>query len=232
MTVLERKYADFPGLNLTNAVLTGLAKHETPYDHPGTLEPELSPSLEAQLVNLADEIAYTSSDCDDAVRAGIFGLDMLRTIPLWCEAETYADPELPEESFVHRSSSGMFALLIADAVRTTDANVRAQHIATPEAVALCPRALAGFSVRMREELNSMRKFLMQYMYAAPVVKEKSTEGTRIMEKVFTYLMERRDAPLPAEFLDRFADEPREIVVADFIAGMTDSFVERYAAELC
>lgn len=226
VTKLEKKYPSVPGLNLTTAVLTGLAKHETPFDHPAGIEVEKSPSLEAQLVNLADEVAYTSHDCEDGLRAGIFSPEQIQAVPLWARAAESVDPSLPAESFAHRAASRLLELLISDILAESDRRIQEFQIKTLADVEACPEPLVGFSPGMAAEQLRLRAFLFQHFYLAEPVAARADAGADLMQTIFEKLL-RSDAGLPDEFLIRLESDPREVVIADFVAGMTDHFAEEW-----
>lgn len=228
LTTLEKKYVAFDGLNLTVDVLDGLAKHATPYDHSEASDQQ--PSLEAQIVNLADEIAYTNHDIDDGLRARIFTKDALGMLTLWQQAVAKVDANLPDEAFNHRAVSALIELLTRDVLQTTSQNLEQQKIDSLEAVQQMSEPLVSFSAEMQEGLEELRKFLRDDFYFAPTVKTLSDRGADTLEKIFTNIYEKPEL-LPAEFQARLEQDARELVVADFVAGMTDDFAIEFAKKM-
>jgi dGTPase len=228
LTTLEKKYVDSEGLNITLDLLDGLAKHATPYDRSEASEQQ--PSLEAQIVNMADEIAYTNHDIDDGLRAGIFTKDALGSLALWRRAIEKVDSNLPDEAFNHRAVSALIELLTTDLLQETSRKLETNKIKSLDEVKIFDAVLVSFSVEVQTGLEELRKFLREDFYFAPKVKRLSDKGADILEKLFTSIYEKPEL-LPAEFLAKLDKDAKEIVVADFVAGMTDDFAEDFRKKL-
>lgn len=229
LTTLEKKYPDFAGLNLTTAVLDGLAKHRSAYDQADATFTQ-QPSLEAQIVDLADEIAYTNHDIDDGLRSGILTRAGLRTLPIWRTAEERVDATLPEESFIHRAVSALIDRMFTNLTHTTEQRIVTAGIASPAAVMTHAAKLVAFSTDFEKEHAQLRTYLFQNFYLSPPVRARSDVGAQIIAELFTRLMKSPDR-ITSEFATRLAVDPTHIVVADFIAGMTDHYAEEFLATL-
>lgn len=225
LTVLEKKYPDFEGLNMTRDLLDGLAKHQSSYDQSGEAF-ETQPSLEAQIVNLADEIAYTNHDLDDGLRAKIFRRADLKDLVLWQKATEKVDRKLPEEAFIHRSVSALIEILTQDLLQQTERNLQRNKINSAEAILGFSEPLAAYSPSIKKQLAELGKFLRQNFYFSQSVLEHSRRGSAILEQVFSKLMKRPEL-LPEDFKVRLKVDPLQIVVADFVAGMTDDYAARF-----
>jgi len=225
LQILEKKYPDFAGLNLTTDLLDGLAKHATIYDSPE--KSGRQPAIEAQIVNLADEIAYTNHDLEDGLRAGIFCRDDLANLKLWQKALAKVDAKLPAEAFAHRAVSAIIDFLNRDLLENSAKNLSKNAIDSLAKVRKFGRALVEFSPRMQSDLAELRDFLRKNFYSAPSVAKLSDRGADILEKNFVVIL-KNPKLLPAEFTAKLRTDPPEIVVADFVAGMTDNFAEDFA----
>lgn len=225
LQTLEKKYPDFDGLNLTIDLLDGLAKHATVYDSPEKIDSQ--PAIEAQIVNLADEIAYTNHDLEDGLRAGIFTQADLANLTLWQKALAKVDAKLPTEAFNHRAVSAIIDLLNRDLLENSAKNLERNAIDSLPKVRNFSKPLVDFSPKMQADLAQLRQFLKQNFYLAPSVAELSNRGADTLEKLFTTILANQKL-LPAEFARRLKIDPPEIVVADFVAGMTDNFAEDFS----
>ena len=220
LTTLEKKYPDFEGLNITHDLLDGLAKHSTPYDSASSREKQ--PSLEAQIVNLADEIAYTNHDLDDGLRGEIFTCEDLKDLSLWKKSAQKVDSQLPNEAFNHRVSSGVIDLLTCDLLHASSKKLEANKIQNLEQVRNFKEVLISFSQATKEELKELQAFLRERFYLHPDVKKLSEDGGDVLEKIFISILANPKL-LPKEFEAKLKKDAIEDVVADFVAGMTDDF---------
>jgi dGTPase len=212
VTLLEERTKRYPGLNLNREVLEGLRKHETPFDSPFDLAQTRSlrrASLEAQLVNLADEIAYTAHDTDDGLRADLFSLDHLLHIPLIAEAAERAAEGKTEVR------GQLIHLLIADAYEETERRLERSPI-------------ASFSQEMHGKLESLRTFLWEHLYNAEAVLEHAEHGKSIVRLLFRSY--EASPPDKVRALQKKTGSTLPEAIKDYIAGMTDSFAEAMARE--
>jgi dGTPase len=208
VTLLEHHSAFFPGLNLNREVLEGLRKY--PSDSLGAA-PRLS--LEAQLVNLADEVAYTAHDVDDGLRAGILRVKELLHLPLFAEALERAAQRQTEVR------GALIHLLVMDAYRATEENLQALHIIS---------SLVSFSPSMREKLAELHTYLWEHLYSDPLVLRPSERGKETIRSLFrTY---EAQPPEKVLTLQRLTGGPLVEAIKDYIAGMTDTFAVAMARE--
>jgi dGTPase len=228
----EQRYARHPGLNLTFEVREGIVKHSrdlAPGEDPDLEEylPGLRPPLEAQLIDLCDEIAYNTADLEDAYAAGLLSLDELRrqapaAEPLAAAAETMY-PGAPEKLRVFEITRGLINALVDGLVRGTAA--AAAGLADAEAVRRHPARVAGFLPEAAELNRQLKQYLRERIYEAPELVATRSDLAAKLRRLFEYYLARPEA-IPAAFREEFASEPPHRLVCDYIAGMTDRFFLR------
>jgi dGTPase len=224
---LEEVYPDWKGLNLSREVIEGLMKHQTSWDHPASAKepPEsmawVSPSLEAQLVNFGDEIAYQNHDVDDGLRSGLLQEADLEGLELWLGAKEKVWKEYgeigDEKIRWARTVSKMTGLMIQDVAEESSKRMAREKVQTLEEVyALGKKGvkLVGFSKGMAGANKELKDFLTTRMYFHPEVLALSERGQNKIRLFFEKSMQE-------------GGEPR--AVADFIAGMTDAYIEEHLA---
>ena len=232
---LEERYPAFDGLNLTFETREGILKHcsranaqRLELADPGGIGHRFlerrQPSLEAQLCNLADEIAYNAHDIDDGVRSGLITLEQLQEVGLFQQhaRETLADfPALQGRRLLYESIRRMLSAQVYDVIDATAASIeRATPASVDEVRASEP--MVRFSDSMRERSGSLKSFLMRNLYRHPQVTDTTVRAKRVVRELFdAYCAE--PTQMQAGFAAR-ADAPR--AVADYIAGMTDRFAGR------
>lgn len=225
---LERRYPQFPGLNLSYEVREGIIKHNTSYDLPAE-EPDYkefiknpSPSLESQVVNFADEIAYTCHDLDDGLKSGIISFDSLKNIQLWKEVEEFSYIEnLNHELKRIVIIRSLINFLVKDMVAKSALNIEKARIQSIEDVRKQPPILSH-SEELKGKYLQMRQFLEENMYEHFRVVRMAQKAARIIENLFTaYFKEPKQ--LPPHTQQKIETAPKEIVICDYIAGMTDRF---------
>ncbi len=226
---LERRYAGFPGLNLTWETREGIVKHTTDYDvaKAERFEPEKRASLEGQLVNAADEIAYMTHDLDDGLRSGLLVLAELDSLRLWREAlealgiTRAAFAEMERRQVVRYLINHM----VTDVIQTIHDGLQELSIQSAQAVRDAPKNLVGFPPDSQVKNQEVRAFLLERLYRHHQVMRMQVKAQRLMRQLFeAYLQEPRQ--LPEEVRIRFGESSPERVVCDYIAGMTD----RYAVQ--
>jgi dGTPase len=223
---LEQRYPEFLGLNLTWEVREGIAKHATEYDltEAQAYEPNRKSSLEGQLVNAADEIAYTTHDLDDGLRSELLRVSDLSGLQLWQEA--FAALGIQEASFTEIARRQTIRYLInrevTDVIATINSRLQELGIDSPESVRNAPINLVSFSPEMQSRNRQLKDFLLDRLYRHYRVMRMQVKARRLIRRLFrAYLDEPRQ--LPMEIQVRLAEETPERVVCDYIAGMTDRF---------
>ena len=232
---LEHRYPDYDGLNLTFEAREGILKHcslanarRLEAAEPGGVAHRFlqrtQPSLEAQLANLADEIAYNAHDIDDGVRSGLLTLAQLEAVPLFARAHTTVrrdHPALQGRRVLYEAIRRMLSEQVYDVVAATGAAVAAAGVASAdEARRAAP--LVQFSAAMREQSAELKRFLFANLYRHPQVIDTTAQGRQVVRELFDAYRQR-----PGELRPSFAGRAdRERAVADYIAGMTDRFALR------
>jgi dGTPase len=236
----ELRYADFRGLNLTFEVREGIIKHSR--DYSAEEFPELTeylleqrPPLEAQLIDLADEIAYHTADLDDGTEARILTLEEIRAgVPVfesfYREAEARYPDALPKLKF-NEALKRVLNLLVTDLIENTVDRVRAARIEDVEGVRRYPERMVSFSPEVEEHRNQLRRFLYDRLYLSPDLMPEKDAAERTVRELFDYWTSRPHA-LPASYQEKTRHQPLPRVVCDYIAGMTDNFIQEQHAALC
>jgi len=230
--VLEERYAAFDGLNLCFETREGILKHCSP-DHAARLGEVAArflvnqrPTLEAQIANLADEIAYNNHDVDDGLRSGLLTLEQLAEVRLFAGhldqvRQTY--PDLNGRRLIHETVRRMINTLVSDLIATTEQNLRRFGVQTLAEVRQAP-AIVAFSDEIYQQNRELKACLRTHLYRHYRVMRMSAKAHRIVSDLFAVFMQ--DARLlPPQFAAQAeADQPR--AVADYIAGMTDRYAIR------
>jgi len=227
--VLEQRYAAFDGLNLTFEAREGILKHcslrnaRALGDVGERFVKKQRPSLEAQVANLADEIAYNNHDVDDGVRSGLLDMAQLAEVTLFArhmKAVLRQYPRLPAQRLRHETVRRIIDALVTDLMATSAANIRRHAPGSIEDVRHAPPLIA-FSIRIRKESDELKRFLRENLYRHYRVVRMSGKARRIVADLFAALL-ADNRLLPPEFQERAReDAPRAI--ADYIAGMTDRY---------
>jgi dGTPase len=227
--VLEQRYAAFDGLNLTFETREGILKHcslknaRTLGEVAERFVRKRRPSLEAQIANLADEIAYNNHDVDDGVRSGLIDLEQLAGVKIFARhmrAVLRQYPRLAPRRLRHETVRRMIDTLVTDLIRTSAENIRRQAPASIEEVRLA-QPLIAFSPRIRAESRELKRFLRENLYRHYRVVRMSTKARRIVTELFAALLSDTRL-LPPEFQQQ-AGEGAPRAIADYIAGMTDRY---------
>lgn len=223
---LEQKYPLFPGLNLSWEIREGLAKHSTTYDFARKQAQfhSRSASLEAQVANLADEIAYYSHDLDDGLEAGLLDEKTLcGEAPIWREAascvqEEYGD--LPEECRRYFIIRCIIDGQVRDVVTTTEDRIRHARIATADAARAQARPLVKYSPSRRKQNQALRKYLYANLYYNPEVHGPNSRAVQMLKDLFGFYLEHHEA-IGDQSRKRAPKIGWRRAICDYIAGMTD-----------
>lgn len=231
ITELERRYPEFPGLNLTWEVLEGIVKHETEYDIADARDfnPELRGSIEAQIANVADELAYTAHDLDDGLRSGMITAKMLEGIALWeivLRSIGLTDGPL-EDLSRHRIVRRLIGIEVNDLIQTTDQRLRESGVRSVDELQRLPYNVVSFSEDMRRRNRELKDFLFTNLYRHYRVVRMAVKAEKIISDLFNAY---RTEPmiLPGHIQRLISERGPDRTVCDYIAGMTDRFaIEEY-----
>ena len=230
--LLEERYAEFDGLNLCFETREGILKHCSAEnaaklgDVGERFLHSRRPSLEAQVANLADEIAYNNHDVDDGLRSGLITLEQLEAVPLVARQLNevrHAYPTLPERRVVHETVRRMINTLVSDLVGQSERNISVTSPATLEDVRNAT-ALIAYSPDMNEQQRALKNFLRTHLYRHYRVLRMSAKAQRIISELFGIFM-ADNRLLPPQF-QSLAGQDCARAVADYIAGMTDRYAIR------
>ena len=239
--LLEKKYFDFEGLNLTWETLEGLVKHNGPMtkDVPKTIEAldkefdlklnEFS-SIEAQIASIADDIAYNNHDLDDGLRAGFFSYDDLAELPMIGEIiknfpKNYNsfDMQRINNEITRKSTS----IMITDVINTISEKVKKSKVRCNEDVRLNNEKIADFSDKTKEEVKYIRSFLSMKMYNHDKVKAMTSNAHQIISSLFKLFIEQDEKFIKEHMKKIISDKDKPRAVCDFIAGMTDNYAQNF-----
>lgn len=228
----ENRHLEFRGLNLTLAVREGIVKHSHDYsaaEHPELREYFLDqrPPLEAQLIDLADEIAYLTADLDDGIEAEILNLEQIRAGVSLFEKQYSVlksrNAGAPEKPLLQESIKLMLNALADDLVGEVGHRVREQGIVDLEGIRRMPERLAAFSPHMERERREAKEFLYQNLYLCEDLKRGHDEAEQIVADLFSTWM-ADPGLLPPSYASQIPEEGAPRVISDYIAGMTDHFI--------
>jgi dGTPase len=226
---LEERYPGFNGLNLSWEVREGIIKHSTPYDRPAELVagflPGIVPTVEAQLINFADEIAYNNHDIDDGLKSGYITAEQLGQVEIWDVVFSEVELQFPgidPSRKVFQTISALIGLFIKDLTTTTLENLERYSIRTLEDLRFVNRQIVGFSPEVSRKNLELKRFLMENLYRHYKVERMRIKAERCLTQLFeTYL--KHPTLLPRKYQKRMELTSRERVIADYVAGMTDRF---------
>ena len=233
---LEHPYPPFRGLNLTAAVRECIAKHETRYDTPvcDDFDTTLRPPVEGQIVDLADEIAYTSADTEDALQAGWITREQLQELDLWALAWEQTQRRWPDARPIHleiRTAKAIVGILCDDVLARTQANLAALELTSPDAVRRAGRRLVELSEAMAPRVEQLQTFLFRNVYAVGEHARREQEARAILTRLFeAYVAD--PSRLPDRYRRRVEAQGLHRVVCDYLAGMTDRFCLQQHRTLC
>lgn len=224
VTELENRYPDWLGLNLTYETLEGIAKHETEYDLSGitAFSAQTRGSIEAQIANIADELAYNAHDLDDGLQAGLITPEMLSRLEIWrllCERLGWKSQTLNEIDR-HLFIRELIGLQVDDVLKTTTEAIEALTPTSPEDIQRHNQNVVGHSPEQSALNRELKDFLYQNMYYHYLVVRMKERAERFVASLFeSYVKEPRQLPL--DYQAKIKAEGVHRVVADYIASMTD-----------
>ncbi len=239
VTLLERHYAQFNGLNLTWETLEGLAKHNGPvtgevplalaeYNGQHDLELDSFASAEAQVAAISDDVAYNNHDLDDGLRAGLFNEEQIRELPIIGACYARVDELYPELDFIRRRHEALrrvFGVMVEDVITESRRLIGEANPGTVADIRGAGRQLVRFSDEMEGDLKVIRAFFFRHMYRHWKVRRMRRKAAIIVKEMFEVFFE--DPGMLPDGWQKWAmsgdEKKRALVIADYIAGMTDRF---------
>lgn len=234
VTELERRYPEFAGLNLTWEVREGIVKHETEYDVSDAedYEPEKRGHLEAQIANVADELAYTAHDLDDGLRSNLISIGQLQGLTLWEMLRKSIDWTTDEldELTRHRLIRRLIGLEVSALLESTQQRIAAADLKSVEALQMLDYNVVGFSDEYVTMNQQLRSFLFANMYKHYRVVRMQTKAERFIEELFNAYVEKPEI-LPKKVQARAQSREFYRTICDYLAGMTDRFALKEYSKL-
>ncbi len=229
VTELEQRYPDWPGLNLTWEVREGIVKHETEYDvaDAAKFDPELRGDLEAQIANVADELAYTTHDLDDGLRSGMLNPGQFKDLELWqilLESMGWDGRDLTD-LMRHQLIRRLVGLLISDVVAATDERIQKSKAKSALDIQKLDHNVIGYSETMQPRNKQLKTFLFTNLYNHPLVIGMANHAENQLTTIF-HAYEKKPEMLPADFQKAVEQRGKYRAICDYLAGMTD----RYATQ--
>jgi dGTPase len=232
----EIRYAAFRGLNLTFEVREGIIKHSRDYsadDFPELSQYllEQSPPLEAQLIDIADEIAYNTADLDDGYESHLLNLKGIReNVPIFERCYLEAESEYPnaiEKLKFNEALKGMLDTLVTDLIKNTTQQVKSAEIRSLEDVRHSPERLVTLSPSVERERREAKEFLYSNLYFSKTLDPEKDDAEKVIRELFAFWM-AEPQNLPSAYQAKAKQEPIARIVCDYIAGMTDNYIyEQY-----
>lgn len=232
--LLEERYPDHPGLNLTYEVREGIAKHETyGYAAGPEFNPDERPTLEAALVDKADELAYSAHDVDDGLSSGLITLDDLLPLSIVSDGfgplrSTGAGQDDRDADLLRcRLARYLINRMATDLIETTSGRLREYGVTDMASLRRTASPVCGYSATMELRVAELKQVLRTRLYRHPRLLLMAEQAHRVIRNLFAQLTNNPQL-MPLRFQAMLKDQPVEIVAADYIAGMTDRFAERLA----
>ena len=226
--VLEKRYPDFPGLNLSQEVRGGIIRHSTPFDleRQGNVDIPGPFLLETEVVDIADEIAYDNHDLDDGLKSGLLSEKDLSGAPLWSETVKMIEAKYPgiddEEIKTFQVVRALINLQVSDLVESTLKRVESLGISSTSDLVLRDHKVVDFSEEVKKKRLPLRKILLEKLYKHYRVVRMSKKASRFLRKLFEVYSENPDQ-LPPQTYEKIESLGKERVICDYIAGMTDRY---------
>ena len=228
---LEERYAEFPGLNLSWEVREGIAKHSGPIDVAeapefADYEPGLEPPLEAQLIDLVDEVAYNHHDVDDGLESGLLDLGALaesvRLFGACLSAARERSHSAGERTVIADALRRMIDRLVSDLIENTRRTIEDARVASVDEVRRADRGLVGLSAPVAADNRELKTYLHRHLYRHPRIERMMDKARRVLRALYERYLENPRL-LPEDAQRRAETESLERVIADYLAGMTDRF---------
>ena len=238
----EQRYAAFRGLNLTFEVREGIIKHSRDYDEKDY--PELSeyllnlrPPLEAQLIDLTDEIAYNTADLDDGFEAHLLSLEQIREgVPLFERFFRQVEqvyPDAPDKLKFNEALKRVLNRFVDDLIQNTQRRLKHFGVQSLDEVRAHPARVAAFSEEVEAERKQSKGFLHENLYFSPLLSDEKDDAERIVRDLFSFWVDHAEK-LPHHYQEKAKQESLPRIICDYIAGMTDPFIfeqyEKYCAQ--
>jgi dGTPase len=232
--ILEQRYPEYPGLNLSYEVREGIVKHETSVRivHPD-FDPDTRPTLEAALVDIADEIAYNGHDVDDGISSGLISLDEIIALKICTPGPQgfkamlptgHAFTSLAEDQKRYALVRYLVNAMASDVLVETDRRLKALEVTDLESVRNAPQRVCAYSDEMEVMVSELKSFLMNRLYRHPGLITLTERTEEILNILFSSL--RRDpSVMPQRYQEMLLTEETDVVIADYIAGMTDRYAQ-------
>jgi dGTPase len=226
--ILEKRYPNFPGLNLTWEVREGLVKHSSTFDRAAKIKelaPGELPTLETQIVDIADEIAYDNHDLDDGIASGLLKELDLEKLPVWnniCAKISKKYVKMDEEIRRYSIIRSLIDLQVTDLIQETDNNINKLKIKSYRDAKKLDKKIVSFSKEMLNLRKPLREFLMQKLYHHYRVIRMSDKAKRFIQELFNVYADKPEQ-LPTKIQKRIPVDGVRRVVCDYIAGMTDRY---------
>lgn len=234
VTLLEDRYPDFPGLNLTWETREGIIKHATFYDHPDVealadYDPDVVPTLEAQLINCADSIAYHNHDIDDGIQSGLINSEHLREeAEIWRETEDLVlqkYPSIDKKKLRNMTVSTLIGRFIDDLVENTGRHLADYEIRSLDDVREVNKILVKWSDKIEEKRLQLNRYLYQNLYKHQRLQKMSFKAAHFLEKLFEAYQSQPEF-LPEQYSNLIKTQGLDRTICDYIAGMTDRYAIR------
>ena len=228
--VLEQKYPDFPGLNLSWELKESIVKHKSPYNNKSVAteyNANEQPLLEAQIVDKADSIAYDNHDLDDSLKAGIITDDDLQTVELWRETQKKVKQKYvirAHDILIAQTIKTLINIEVTDLIENTMSRIKQEGITTVRDVRDYPGLIVSFSPTLSEQKKKLQEFLFKNVYQHYRVARMADKAKRFLEELFTAFI-KNPKQLPIEYQKWIEVAGLYQAVCDYIAGMTDRFAQ-------
>ncbi len=226
--VLEERYPDFPGLNLSWEVREGIVKHSSQFDKAAKIKdlaPNELPTLETQVADIADEIAYDNHDIDDGITSGLLKYQDLEALPIWDNlsrtiSKKYAT--IDEEKKKYLIIRSLIDMQVTDLIQETEKRIQSRKLTSHLDVKKADKKIVAFSSRIHALRKPMRELLIQKLYRHYRVVRMSNKAKRFIQELFRVYVQKPQA-LPPHIQKRVAGDGVRRAVSDYIAGMTDRY---------